>query len=248
MLKNVAVLFVGCALTACSGVSPGQYESYNNKLGFIQNQQDNANAISLKKMEVLKEITIARENAEKEIKLKEIECKSSTCGTQNYGNYGSGLSLEHCIKYKDEYPELYGQCLEMELDRRGEGEVAGIVPAVSGDNNVITVGSTGTTVSQGKVDYSDDPITSALLHGIDSPELFIPQTPVAENSAKPWIDGAVSLGKAALYTVIGYKAFGELGSVLQAGAARDSVGGDIISNSNNPVTTTTYPAEVAPLQ
>jgi len=230
-----------CLLQGCGARNTGKFSSES-----IVTHRAQANHMNLerKRLEILENISLVKIAADKELKLKKMELEKDRKQVS-----GKDVSWDHCMDGKDEYPEGYTACLEFELMRAAGNETgrtsnASTIPTISGDNNVVMVGSPGAEISYGTDQGKKNPIEAAIIAGLNQP-VVAPRMQQQPDQYGKIVDGVVSLGKAALYTVIGYKAAGELGGVLSAGMNRDSVGGDYVSRSYNPETVTTTATEIA---
>lgn len=225
-----ASLLQGCAVKNA--------RKYSSESIVAHRAQDNHAKLEKERLGILERIRFAEIAADKEVKLAKIKYE------QSHIEQGSGKAVwDHCAKDKDEYLERYATCLELELERAAGNENgrtgnASTVPTISGDNNVVMVSSPGAEISYNDDQGKKSPVEDAIIAGMNRP-VVVPQMPRQPDQYGKIVDGVVSLGKAALYTVIGYKAAGELGGVLSAGMSRDSVGGNYVSGSYNPETVTT---------
>lgn len=159
--------------------------------------------------------------------------------------------ISHCEDYRDEYPERFATCLEDKINglSTGDGRQYVNTPSiiVSGDNNVVTIGSPGAVnnMSSGHKNRDEDNQVANALIGLINKDTFIPlpkkqayKHPVAQ--AIEETKGLVKeLAYPVLYGVLGWKGFGAIEKGIEKNSFR--MDGDITRDSNNPVTTTTYP-------
>lgn len=229
-----AIFFLSAS--AIFGCAPADYVPRGE---IVQAACSDYTRLEEKRIDSLKEIEFKKIAAEKDVKLKELELQLSE---QKENMEIVSVSVDHCLPDKDEDPERYVTCLELALGRGAGSDIdhgsVAAVPAISGDNNVVTIGSPGAEINYGADQEKRSPIQNAIISGMNKP-FVVPEMPQQVNQYGPLIDGAKSLGKAAMYTVLGYKAAGELGGMLSVGMGRDSIGGDYVTRSYNPVTKTT---------
>lgn len=261
MMKIKALLLLSL-LSGCAGTNPNQY-----KLVADATSQLNGQALELQKHYVeelvrLEQVKIA---AEKEITLAKIGARENeeTKGAGKDCVWADGIidiDASHCERYRDDedYDQRFSQCLQDEIlsyqsKRRRYPAGGDQQPAsVSGNHNIVIVGSAGAEVKQGNEQQDDTGGVSAALIGMINKSPLSPLPPYQEQlhpvaqgirEAK----GLVSdLAPTVLKTVLGWKGIDALGDALTKDST--SIHGGIVSNSNNPITTKTTTTSYAPAE
>lgn len=240
------LIFFALALSGCSAV-PAPDVNYITETETITKSNVQQLELKGKALELLKELEDKKMELEnalaiEKLKLanKEPESKVNTVAPD----------ISHCEDYRDEYPERFATCLEDEINglSTGDGRQYVNTPSiiVSGDNNVVTIGSPAAVnnMNSGHKNRDEDNQIANALIGLINKDTFIPlpkkqayKHPVAQ--AIEETKGLVKeLAYPVLYGVLGWKGFG----AIEKGIEKDSfrMDGNITRDSNNPVTTTTY--------
>ena len=221
-------------LTGCAGADIERTARYTDETQATTDMNNASLKLEVEKIKTLRDIEIARITAQNKIDLKELTLKASGNGSVDKKR----PSIDKCISHKDDDPELYQWCLELEIENSDAGSVTcGGGHTVSGNYNNIVIGSGRQEVNSGE--KKENSITAALISGINkNPFAPIPKQPPPVDQYGPLL----KLGETVVKT--GAMLFGAnmLFDVLQTGAAKDSVSikGDYVSNSNNPTTSTEY--------
>jgi hypothetical protein len=239
-------------LFGCAGGNPNQYKQVTEATN-----QSNRQAIELQihYVEELVRLEQAKIAADKEIALAEIKARGEeeSKGTWKSSVWSDGvvdIDAYHCDRYQNygDNGQRFTQCLQDEIlsfqSKRKSyptGEVQDQPASVSGDHNIVIVGSAGAEVNQGKVEQETTGGVSAALIGMMNKSPISPLPPYQEQlhpvaqgirEAK----GLVSeLAPPALKMVLGWKGIDALGDALKKDST--AINGGIVSNSNNPITT-----------
>ena len=234
---KISLLLAAMILTGCGGRSQPDFD-YKTRVEAVAERNEAVTDRAQTLLKIYSNIESARIQAEKEIKLKKIEmaaAKEKNTATESQTVKPQAVNYDHCEEYRDEYPNQFALCLERAIEislmPHDTGATASTV-TVSGDNNTVIISSTGVDVSTGREEKGE----SGLLNMIKAEKLTpIPAPPVHESIADSWLRFGESALKAGLYGYLGAPVAKGIGSALLGGVEKDSVGGDYVSQSYNPV-------------
>lgn len=239
MLKGIGGVILIAAMTGCAGADQG----FNYQTQVDGTVEFNKALIELEKVKIkafsdLQKTMLENQQA---LKLKKVEMKMAK---GKPATKPQGISITHCEQYRDEYPNQFALCLEREIEKssdinQGKEVTEGV--AVSGDSNVIVIGSSGVDIQQGGGKSDPGPAGEILDMIKENPLVPIPAPRLAQNPVDPWLDFGKSALQAGLYGFLGHTVADNIGAALSAGAARDSIGGDVTQGSFNPATTNITP-------
>lgn len=242
--------FISLLILALSGCSTIHAPDVNYTTKTESTIKSNGQQLELKK-KALESLTAIRK---KELEMKNaLDIEKLKLAHEDQGSKKIAVKpdISHCNEYRDEYPERFTSCLEDKINEisTGDGRQYGNTPSiiVSGNHNIVNIGSPGAEINQngrGKQDKEGN-VASAIIKLIEKDSFTpLPEQPVQKHPVAQAIDATKGLAKElaypVLYGVLGWKGFG----TLEKGIEKES-SWNITQQSNNPVTMTTYPQAVA---
>jgi hypothetical protein len=238
MLRKIFLLAT-LPLVGCAGSNIETTARYTVETQAVTGINTAAAELSKEKILAIKAIRLAEIAAESAVQLEKI--RSMAVKQEDTPPTQVSIETDHCEEYREEYPSQFGKCLDDEIRRSKRllsSQEEAVIPAITGDNNTVVIGSTGVDIEQGGGGDKESNITSALISGINkNPFVPIPKQPAVSDQSGPWL----RFGETVVKT--GAVLFGvdRLTGALEAGISKPSVriDGDYVSQSNNPTTTTT---------
>lgn len=244
------LLLLPLILTGCSAV-PAPDVNYQTAVDSATSSNERLLTFQENIAEKLTEIEKEKIKSNKEVKIKKIEAYAQNSHSANQTVATQKPDTSHCEEYRDDDPEAFATCLENEIKRTSTGVdplLYGFqIPAISGDNNIVIIGSPGAEVNQaGSIPQGGNShITESFISMLKKTDFApIPKQPAYKHPVAQAIEETKGLAKELaypiLYGVLGYKGFG----AIESGIEKDSfrMDGDITRDSFNPVTTKTeYP-------